>query len=375
MSSLQPVFPRPNVPDMAEQWARMAQTRAQGVRKGLRGVKSTLEGYNRNNAAVTADLARRILKLNDAAGDLEEAAEQLEQALQEVPVAVQKTAFESNFSVPSNWTTRVQNVLQVPAGKTRANVVLVGQARVADNGSSIDPEPGGGTFMWPFPLSTVTSEYGPRTYPYTGFHEGMDFAGGAAAAGSPIPAAADGIVVVSEYGSGWGNHVRLSHNTNDGAKSTLYAHMNATPLVQVGTAVTQGQILGYVGNTGNSFGAHLHFETWNGVVYGSHMDPRDFMARYGNSSPTIPGTPETSYSRIRTRLAVSGTTSPKNFWPAWDAQGEYGNNIFFARWGRTMDVEPGQNVICQFQFLSLGDLTVPPHADTYAGLTVFGVFS
>lgn len=137
-----------------------------------------------------------------------------------------------------------------------------------------------GRFQWPFSLSLVTSEYGPRD---TGFHEGIDFAGGAASLGNPIPCAGDGTVADSVIlHAGWGNYVRVVHTLSSGSQvSTLYAHMNQPPSVQVGDAVTKGQTLGYVGNTGNSFGAHLHFETWAGTTFGSHMNPRNFMDQYG----------------------------------------------------------------------------------------------
>ena len=175
----------------------------------------------------------------------------------------------------------------LPAGTTGAkyvvehNGVLYTSAGVGGGGG--DPTPGEdlGNFQWPFSLSTVTSEYGPRTTPYTGFHEGIDFGSSPAVAGAPIIAAGDGTVAVSTFASGWGNHVRITHNVGGQSLSTLYAHMNATPLVGVGDSVSKGDVIGYVGNTGNSFGAHLHFETWMGTAYGTHVNPRAFMAAYG----------------------------------------------------------------------------------------------
>lgn len=157
--------------------------------------------------------------------------------------------------------------------------------------------PGEGTFVFPFNptpsndggdmVPTTASaqliqaaEYGFRSWSNT-FHEGMDFGYGAATAGAEIKAAGDGVVHEAFYHNGWGNHVKLKHNVNGTEKLTLYAHMNALPLVSAGDTVTQGQVIGYVGNTGNSFGAHLHFETWNTLLYGSHMNPRQFMELYG----------------------------------------------------------------------------------------------
>ena len=150
-------------------------------------------------------------------------------------------------------------------------------------GGGGDPDPGEdlGNFQWPFSLSTVTSEYGPRTTPYTGFHEGIDFGNPPATAGAPIIAAGDGTVAVNTFSAGWGNYVRITHTVNGQQLSTLYAHMNAPGLPPVGSSVSKGDVIGYVGNTGNSYGAHLHLECWMGTSYGTHVNPRAFMAAYG----------------------------------------------------------------------------------------------
>ncbi len=90
----------------------------------------------------------------------------------------------------------------------------------------------------------------------SGWHNGIDIA---AAQGTPIKAAADGIVVNADtvaHNDGFGNRVILKHA--DG-KATLYAHMVSAPPVKVGQSIKKGQVIGYVGNTGLSYGAHLHF--------------------------------------------------------------------------------------------------------------------
>jgi len=81
-----------------------------------------------------------------------------------------------------------------------------------------------------------------------------------AARGTPIHAAADGVVIIARNGGGWnggyGNYVVITH---DNGSQTLYAHMK-NAIVSPGQAVSSGQIIGYVGSTGMSTGAHLHFE-------------------------------------------------------------------------------------------------------------------
>jgi murein DD-endopeptidase MepM/ murein hydrolase activator NlpD len=98
--------------------------------------------------------------------------------------------------------------------------------------------------------------------------------------GAPIIAAGAGRIM-HRYNSGFGNHQIIDH----GGLFTLYAHQpNGGFRTTDGQHVDKGQRIGTVGNTGRSYGAHLHFEThvgglnWNNP--GTHMNPRDFMARY-----------------------------------------------------------------------------------------------
>ncbi len=88
-------------------------------------------------------------------------------------------------------------------------------------------------------------------------HMGIDIAG---PGGAPIVAAYDGVVttrVVNFGTSGYGNHVVITHASG---YTTLYAHMQQAPAVALYQSVAKGQTIGLIGNTGNSFGAHLHFE-------------------------------------------------------------------------------------------------------------------
>ena len=132
--------------------------------------------------------------------------------------------------------------------------------------------PTGSGYQWPLPSSclTLTSAFGYRMHPIDlvpHSHTGIDVS---AAGGTPIYAAKGGQVLMSEYGSGvnwsYGNFVVLDHG--DGT-TTLYAHMSARA-VSEGQMVSQGQTIGYVGNTGNSKGNHLHFEV---RVNGQRVDP------------------------------------------------------------------------------------------------------
>lgn len=122
----------------------------------------------------------------------------------------------------------------------------------------------------------VGSPFGFRIDPITGrsaLHTGLDFP---ADTGTPILAAAGGVVVVQEYHSAYGNMVEIDHGNN---LITRYAHASAVR-VKKGDIVKRGQKIAEVGSTGRSTGPHLHFEVW---VSGVPQDPKRFLAAGENA--------------------------------------------------------------------------------------------
>ena len=125
----------------------------------------------------------------------------------------------------------------------------------------------------------ISSEYGWRKNPVSGvnkLHAGTDFA---APAGTPIYAAASGYVQVAGWSSGgYGNYVIIYHGKmSDGvAYSTLYGPMRSVA-TSAGKYVKQGEIIGYVGSTGNSTGNHLHLEVWRGGSKANAVNPRGYI--------------------------------------------------------------------------------------------------
>lgn len=111
----------------------------------------------------------------------------------------------------------------------------------------------------------------------SGNHKGVDWA---APGGTPIYAAASGVVTVAKFDPSYGNYVQVYHGADDkGATyATLYAHMNSWPVVSVGQKVSRGDLLGYVGTTGNSTGNHLHLEL---RVNGNRTNPENYIPRPG----------------------------------------------------------------------------------------------
>ena len=121
-----------------------------------------------------------------------------------------------------------------------------------------------GTFQMPIKTYVVTSEYGGR---WGRMHDGIDLG---AATGTMIYAADGGTVVRASYYGGYGNCIEIDH---ENGYLTRYAHTSRI-LVNVGDKVYQGQEIGLVGNTGHSFGSHLHFEV---RVNGASQNPRNYI--------------------------------------------------------------------------------------------------
>jgi murein DD-endopeptidase MepM/ murein hydrolase activator NlpD len=128
------------------------------------------------------------------------------------------------------------------------------------------PTPSASGLIWPVD-GILTSTFGPR---WGSMHEGIDIS---AAEGTPIMAADSGTVILlqSEYESGgYGNYTCIDHG---GGLSTCYAHQSGFA-TSSGASVSQGELIGYVGNTGHSFGAHLHFEV---RINGAATDPLGYL--------------------------------------------------------------------------------------------------
>jgi len=116
----------------------------------------------------------------------------------------------------------------------------------------------------------ITSQFGNREHPRSGalqFHTGVDIASDP---GRPVRATADGIVSFAEWSGGSGNLVSIEHGFGF---STYYAH-NKMLSVKVGQKVKRGDIIGYIGSTGNSTGPHVHYEVWKD---GKPMNPAAYI--------------------------------------------------------------------------------------------------
>lgn len=125
----------------------------------------------------------------------------------------------------------------------------------------------------PLNVVRISSKYGMRHHPVLGYskmHKGVDFA---APTGTPVFAAADGIIEELGYKGSYGKYIKIKHKEGI---ATAYAHLSKySKTLKKGMRVKQGEIIGNVGTTGRSTGAHLHFEA---MVGGKHINPLSIRA-------------------------------------------------------------------------------------------------
>lgn len=141
---------------------------------------------------------------------------------------------------------------------------------VVSYGEKATPEAKTGEFYWPVPgHHRITSPFGYRIHPilkYRKLHTGVDIG---APNGTPVVSAGSGTVIASRFMSGYGNCIMIDH----GGKVTVYAHLSSRA-VSPGQSVSAGETIGYVGSTGMSTGAHLHFEV---RVNGAVQNPLNYL--------------------------------------------------------------------------------------------------
>ena len=236
------------------------KARVAELQKGLESDQEELDQLYQENAAAIVEIQGAQGATENALAANEEELAAAEQRVQEA-IAAQK-AYEEELLR--------QQQQQQQSGATSDGSGSSG-GTVTDSGSVSYPTTGGGVAgfdpCWPLPGVTYISA-GYNGYPG---HKGLDIAG---PYGTAIVAAESGTVIEANnydsWGYSWGYYVLIYHN---GTYTTRYAHMSSVA-VSTGQYVTAGTIIGYEGNTGNSFGAHLHFEVYEN---GTRVDPARFL--------------------------------------------------------------------------------------------------
>ncbi|BBW97599.1 murein hydrolase activator EnvC family protein [Geobacillus icigianus] len=222
-----------------------------------------------------ASLAGQLEQKNQLMADLkqkeeEEHEHQLALEEQNELIAKQEAAVKQQLAELER-----QKRAEEEAAKQRARTYLSPSLADQGSGGSVPPV-SSGAFTRPA-NGPITSGFGYR-FGGTDFHPGVDI--GKRAPVVPVVAAADGVVFRSYYSSSYGNVIFVSHIIDGQLYTTVYAHLEAR-LVGEGQRVQKGQIIGYMGNTGDSTGPHLHFELhrgeWNPGKTNA-VDPRNYIA-------------------------------------------------------------------------------------------------
>ncbi|MBR0399219.1 MAG: peptidoglycan DD-metalloendopeptidase family protein [Mogibacterium sp.] len=154
---------------------------------------------------------------------------------------------------------QAQELAAAAAAKQKEAEQMIVDAGLDENVST-------GKFAWPTKGNyQITSNYGWRICPFHGreFHNGVDIVLSSGTYGSPVYAIADGIVTRASWYGGYGNCIQVAHGKG---YSSLYGHLKGYN-VSNGQKVHKGDLIGYIGSTGNSTGPHLHFTVFrNGSI-------------------------------------------------------------------------------------------------------------
>lgn len=142
--------------------------------------------------------------------------------------------------------------------------------------------------LWPA-VGPITSSFGERMDPLTGegeFHTGIDIG---AAGGTPVRAAADGVVLKAGFGNGYGREIMIDHGNGI---QTLYGHLSGFAVTE-GQSVKRGQVIGYVGSSGRVTGPNLHYEV---RIRDTPVNPHKYLRETMNQFAASEGNSPTSGS-------------------------------------------------------------------------------
>jgi murein DD-endopeptidase MepM/ murein hydrolase activator NlpD len=231
----------------------------------LRAVEADLRVLEDEQQATIAELTNRRADQQRQLDELRVARDQalsLSRAL-DARIAAFQREVDSLASEDASLTALLTRQLAQEEAARKAAAEAQARLALGDRTPPANTPPSARGLVWPS-SGSVTSRFGPR---WGRLHAGIDIAN---AVGTPVVAANTGRVVHAGWYGGYGNAVIIDHG---GGFSTVYAHLSSIG-TSLGAAVTRGQSIGQMGNTGNSTGPHLHFETRiGGVAY----DPARYL--------------------------------------------------------------------------------------------------
>ena len=252
-----------------------AKAEEEQVRASLNAQKSELEAEENQVNALIAQLNNQSAiyagQMEDLQEDADAMAAQIRQAEKQYAAQIEAQRKAAEAAKQAAAAKAAQEAAAKAAASRAASQSASAYYAAAETPTVT--RTGGGGFIWPLSGYTrVSSPFGYRNCPFHGreLHGGCDIP---APGGTPIMAAKSGVVVLSTYGSSYGNHVAITHS--DGTR-TMYCHMSSRA-VSAGQTVAQGQVIGYVGSTGSSTGNHLHFEVWTSSSSSSRVNPLNYF--------------------------------------------------------------------------------------------------
>lgn len=266
---------------LAEQEKQLAQKQEQA-----RIEKSNLEAANAQKTSFMNNLVNDLSSYEAQYDAMLRESDAIQSQIANLDISIQKAKDEEAARLARQRAAEAEARSQKEAAAGRANSASKRSGNTSSNVSnrtSVDtssdvvqygvqaqPEAKTGELYWPLPgHHRITSPFGYRMHPilkYRKLHTGVDIG---APNGTPVVSAASGTVIASRFMGGYGNCIMIDH----GGKVTVYAHLSSRA-VSPGQTVSAGQTIGYVGSTGMSTGAHLHFEV---RINGAVQNPLNYL--------------------------------------------------------------------------------------------------
>lgn len=256
---------------LAEQEKQLAQKQEQA-----RIEKSNLEAANAQKTSFMNNLVNDLSSYEAQYDEMLRESDAIQSQIANLDISIQKAKDEEAARLAKQRAAEALNQKQSAAGRANsASKRSYSGSRstssdVVQYGAKATPEARTGELYWPLPgHHRITSPFGYRMHPilkYRKLHTGVDIG---APNGTPVVSAASGTVIASRFMGGYGNCIMIDH----GGKVTVYAHLSSRA-VSPGQSVSAGQTIGYVGSTGMSTGAHLHFEV---RINGAVQNPLNYL--------------------------------------------------------------------------------------------------
>lgn len=256
---------------------RILAERYEEARLETEAVKQEYETYKTEVEEKQADLEEAQKKLEEQIAESEELLKQLAEAI-EAAEEEKRKAEEAEAAAAASIAAFIRDYEAKRAENTKGGSYADGDSGDTGSGDGGSDDgnydnggaTGTGSFCWPVPSSyRISSTF---KYRWGRQHTGIDI-DGYGQDGYPIVAADSGTVILASYYGGYGNCVIIDHGNG---YMTLYGHMSGFA-VSNGSSVSQGDTIGYLGNTGNSFGTHCHFEV---IQNGTQIDPLPYFSGY-----------------------------------------------------------------------------------------------